>query len=45
MGLEKPEVVAWAMASEGSFSIQKVRNSLQPKISINNTEKTYIDKL
>lgn len=27
MGLE---AIAWAMASEGSFSIQKVRNSLQP---------------
>lgn len=42
--MKKLEVIAWAMASEGSFSIQKVRNSLQPKISINNTDEDYIDK-
>ncbi len=42
--IDKPEVVAWAMASEGSFSIQRVRNSLQPKISINNTDEIYLDK-
>lgn len=42
--MELAEAVAWAMASEGSFSVQKVRNSLQPKVSINNTDKVYLDK-
>jgi len=42
--MNNPEAVAWTMAAEGSFSIQKVRNSLQPKISINNTKQEFLDK-
>lgn len=42
--IRKPEVVAWAMASEGSFATLSYRSQLQPKVSINNTDEEYIDK-
>ena len=42
--MHNQEAVAWIMAAEGSFTLQRVRNSLQPKISVNNTERAFIDE-